>query len=386
MENPLPHRYDRYRLLGILSKYHPSSENQEDLGTKLQRHQSTISRMISLTSLEERALTQQVIRRSSLLKFACDGMHLNYQETSLFLWLALGINFRPLTQQETDKYTCLARNLTWVSEAEEYQREPFVAYWAAIDWIKATLAKPQGSSALYELRTLMLHGNSPENRLEFYRKLLELEARPGQRLVVSKYPSILVSEEVDKSDEELLLTPTPLRGQLRQLLIRRREKHKQNIEDYGERTIHSISSLRRFVSSGFEHKISVEERRRRVEALIAHLNSYKHFHVGLADLEPEVEIAIKSTESTVIRGTARELSNHPKTLHCGPSYLFWVDKEVKEPWGVAAFFLDFEDEWRKLWAEKKTDKKYVIEQLELILEEERAKDNQKNSSLATTTA
>jgi hypothetical protein len=128
-----------------------------------------------------------------------------------------------------------------------------------------------------------------------------------------------------------------------------------NIDKYGERAIHSISSLKRYASKTFTHSLKVEERKKRIQSLSDYLDRfYPQFQVGLADIEPEVEIAIKSTEFAIMRGTARELSNHPETIVCGPSYLFWDDDIT-----VVTYFLDFEKEWAKLEEVGRTEKKTV---------------------------
>jgi hypothetical protein len=221
----------------------------------------------------------------------------------------------------------------------------------------------------------MLHGNSPESRIEFYRKLLEIEARPGQRLLVSKFPSILVSTDISKIDQhELMDVPDQFYLEMQDLLKRRKEIFQRNLEQYGERSIHSVSSIARFLNSSFRHNVSVVERRARVRGLLGRLRGSTKFQVALADVEPEVEIAIKSTEAAMMRGTSRELSNHPQTIHCGPRYLFWVDKEVEKPWGVLSFFFDFEDEWQKLEDAGRANQEYVIHVLQGMLTEAETSD------------
>ncbi len=374
MDIMLPHRYDRYRLLGLLFEHLTHHATQKALGDKLKLNQSTISRSFTLQGLEEKGLLQHTLKKRTLMTFASKALSLGYREISLLLWLATGNGFKPLSDSEIAEH-CLQPTREQLEESVVFQKSPNSAYWAAIDWLKAVISHHDTDSSVYELKTWMTHGNSLKSRLGFYHKLLEIEARPGQRLLVSKFPSILTSSDVDKFDEELLRLPKADALLLRGILARRHEIFIRNLETYGERAIHSISSLQRFVSHEFDHPVDLQERRNRVKNLIAQLNDFKKFRVGLAEVEPEIEIAIKSTEAAMIRGTARQLSNHPMTLYCGPNYLFWIDKEGQEPCGVLAFFLDFEDEWRKLQQTGKTDSDYVVEKLKAIITDAEANDH-----------
>jgi hypothetical protein len=181
-------------------------------------------------------------------------------------------------------------------------------------------------------------------------------------MLVSKYPSSLVASDTKAGSELIIDAPKDVSAALAQIHTDRHKKFLENLAKYGERAIHSKASLKRFVNAESNHPMSIEHRKSRFQSFINYLYKYPRFQVGLLDdIEPEVEIAIKSTREAVIRGTARELSNHPLTAVCGPRYMYW-DNEL----AILNFYLQFERLWAKLHVAGLTNKKFVISQLEEI--------------------
>jgi hypothetical protein len=363
---PLPHAYDRYRLIGLILNYrqaHLPKLSQREFQELTGVHQTQISRLESLEKLEEKACHKRPLNRAHLLAFSVRGLKMSYRDASLLLWLAEGGKFRPWTAQELRAAEIPKPDAETVSEMNLFRNRPRAAWYAIVDLLGKTFARDLLDNRWGTVDTHVLHGNTPTSRRALYDVLERMEGRPGQRMLVSKYPSILVSTDMTKSSELVQTVQEPERSELIRKLTERRSTFHMNLEKYGERAIHSVSSLRRFVSEGFKHTVSADERKERVRSLMRHLDGYyPKLQVGLADVEPEVEIAIKSTEFAVVRGTARDLSNHPETIVCGPSYLFWDDDMA-----VVTFFLDFEKEWEKLERKGRTEKKAVIKILEDVL-------------------
>jgi hypothetical protein len=272
------------------------------------------------------------------------------------LWLSEGEDYRPWHDRD---FSTLQLEPPTIEErrAENARRDdPRMAHLAVVDLLEKTCIGDDRSNSWYPVETQLLQGNSPLHHVALFHKLKTMENVPGQRMLVSKYPSILVSSDITTASELLAETAEPIRAELREMLLDRQKIFRQNLAKFGERAIHSVASLQRFVSAEFSHPIALAKRKKRVGALIEFLEGYEKFQVGLLDeIEPEIEIAIKSTQEAVVRGTARELSNHPQTAVCGPSYMYWSDERA-----VLSFYLDFERLWAKLHEDGLTEKSRVI--------------------------
>src|SRR5437868_5076299 len=81
----------------------------------------------------------------------------------------------------------------------------------------------------------------------------------------------------------------------------------RNLRTYGERCIHSIESLQRYLREKFTHEFSYEQRRAHFESWVEILRQYEHYEVGLAQTEPEMEFIIKSPFAACLRGTSRSI-------------------------------------------------------------------------------
>lgn len=374
----LPHPFDRYRLIGLIlrqlrARQHDISQIELEQAAGID--QSTISRLLSLNLLKEKAKRRRGLSRMNLLALTRKGLLLSHKQASLLLWLAEGPAFKPWRTTEFVRAGISPPNEQDESERGIYKeirafnKNTGIPHAAVLQMLKELFAGKEHEDGWHKVKTNILHGNAPEDYLALYRKLRDMEWRAGQRMIVSKYPSILVSTDIANASKLSKEITSPLSNQLRELLAARQVTFNENLRKFGERAIHSVTSIKRFVSADFRHPLQVEERRKRVYGLIKYLEDFPLLHVGLIpetehDLEPEVEIAIKSTREAVVRGTTRELSNHPETVVCGPSYLHWDDE-----WTVITFYLDFEREWAKIWLKGYTDKQRVLSILGKILRE-----------------
>ncbi|HEV7747800.1 MAG TPA: hypothetical protein VGO56_22560 [Pyrinomonadaceae bacterium] len=362
----LPHRYDRYRLIALVLDHQKklipqlSQLKLEDL-THLD--QSTISRLLSKSVLGEKGRRNSKLKRESLLALTRSGLKMDQYQASLMLWLSEGEDFKPWRDKEFLDLQLTPPTLEEKRAANALSFDPWQTHMALIDLLERICLADRESTYWYPVETQLLQGNSAAHHLALFQKLKAMESLPGQRMLVSKYPSVLISTDAGAGGELLAETSETVRGELRQIMTERQKILRQNLYRYGERAIHSVLSLKRFVSAEFSHPIPLTERKNRVSALIDFLEKNERFEVGLLDqIEPEIEIAIKSTEAAIVRGTARELSNHPQTVVCGPSYMYWKDERA-----VLRFYLDFEKLWATLHQAGLTEKRGVLRRLKQVL-------------------
>ena len=365
MSLPLPHRYDRYRLIGLILSHQRSlypTLNQSTLGELTHLDQSTISRLLNPSFLGDRGTRNSKLNRSHLLALSRKGLKMDHRQASLLLWLAQGEDYKPWTADECANLQLDPPSAPDALESNFFRSDPWHAHLAMIELLEKRFLSNEAGALWYPVETQLLQGNTPNHHLRLFQTLRLVESGPGQRMLVSKYPSSLVSTDTDEGTELIVDSSEDMKRWLIQILTERRKIFRANVAKYGERAIHSVPSLKRFVNGSFQHPIDLEARKNRVRNLIQILRKYPRFEVGLLeDIEPEVEIAIKSTCEAVIRGTARELSNHPHTVVCGPSYMYWDDEVA-----VLNFYLEFERLWTKLHDAGLTNRQRVITKLEEI--------------------
>lgn len=312
------------------------------------------------------------LNRQHLLLLSRKGFALSHIDASLILWLAEGPAFTPWRENEFRLCALkppdpgLDSDLIEIRSVNSFRDDPNKAHVAAVNLLRDVFVTAPSEDGWHRIRTNILHGNSPSDILALHRKLRDMEYRGGQRMIVSQYPSILVSPDL-RSNMIWSGVPEPNKRPFFEMLAERKKIFEFNLGRFGERAIHSISSLKRFIHTEFKHPLDVDIRKQRLRGLIQYLQQYPRFLVGLipegeSGIEPEIEIAIKSTREAVIRGTTRDLSNHPQTIICGPSYLHWDND-----WAVITFYLDFEKQWEKLTTTGMTDRAEVMRLLEEIL-------------------
>jgi hypothetical protein len=372
----LPHRFDRYRLISIifsqLRKRIPNFK-QNTLETMTGIDQTTISRLLSPNAMRLKAKQHRNLNRQHLLLLSRKGFALSHKDASLILWLAEGPVFVPWRENEFRVCALkppdprLDSDLTDIRSVNSFRDEPNKAHVAAVKLLSEVFVTAPSDDGWHRIRTNILHGNSPPDTLALHKKLRDMEYRGGQRMIVSQYPSILVSPDL-RANTIFSEVPEPDKSQFFEMLAERKRIFEFNLGRFGERAIHSISSLRRFIHADFKHPLDLDIRKQRLRGLIKYFQQYPRFQVGLvpeseSGIEPEIEMAIKSTREAVIRGTSRDLSNHPQTIICGPSYLHWDND-----WAVVTFYLDFEKQWEKLTAAGMTDRAVVVRLLEGILQ------------------
>ncbi|HEV7682653.1 MAG TPA: helix-turn-helix transcriptional regulator [Pyrinomonadaceae bacterium] len=354
-----PHPLDRYRATAYIVRQFRKSLglSQKDLGKKIGGNQGTISNVENHKHLAMVAADgQRPVGLDVFRKIAIDGLGLSDVASDALIWLT-----------EPDKFDAklgLPASNSSLPFVSPNSIEPAQLRLRSLELLKQAVQLATARDGEEKL-IRMLTGWEEEHQITFRRKLLRMEKIPGQRLLVSKYPSHLTSEanffDLGTPDEENRLSAEG-KQHILELTEQRREIFPRNLKEYGERCIHSTESLKRYLTEDFDHPLSFKGRREHVVNLIKLLHRWDLFEVALAPSEPEMEFVIKCGMAASLRGTAREIRKSRGTVICGPLYIFWDDAT-----SVYSFVVDFEHAWDKI-PEGQRDKHNVIKQLKQLLD------------------
>lgn len=358
-----PHDFDRYRLMGFLLRQARKSlrrgrYTQEQLGEKAGGiSQAIISNLESFARLESFAQTgNKPTTRETLIEIATLGLNLSPRDIDALLWLFDGEEFTPLDEGEIrycKTYDKDARPLRYDDHLPLRRH--------VLDLLDKWLAR-KNVRFPRKVEARMITDWNEVGQLEFRHELLNMESKPGQRMLVSKYPSFLTY-------------PNSLRGKARrgsdaslseegqekaaEINDMRREVFIKNLSAYGERCIHSIRSLKIYLSDDFEHRLDLSQRKEQIENLILLLKKHENFEIALANVEPEIELEIKSTVSACLRGTEKDTYyEHEKPILCGPLYIYWYDVIT-----LFSIYRNFEQIWDDIPANQR-EKGFVINLLQ----------------------
>src|ERR1051325_112783 len=365
-----PHKFDRYRLMGYIMRQLRKSQglSQQGLAEQIMSRQSlpggrkptprsTLQRRIShienFEHLEETAFeAQRPVAREMFLDTASEGLALTPLEIETLLWLIEGDEFQPLAVAELAVHPAIGGHDTFRCEEQEWRSHSLALLERAVRLARQRehAAAGAGSGAgTIAGQVRMLTGWEEAHQVRFRDELLAIESKPGQRLLISKYPSLLAypgDAFVHIDLDEWLMSPSGLE-QIKGITDRRRHVFRSNLRQFGERHIHSRESLKRYVAEGFSHPLSAPERRRHIQNLIQLLRDNPLFEVALATVEPEMEFVIKSGQVASLRGTARDIRRRESVI-CGPLYIFWDNITT-----VYSFMVDFEHAWEKIPADQR---------------------------------
>lgn len=207
------------------------------------------------------------------------------------------------------------------------------------------------------------------SRLLGLEELRRCEENLGQRMLITRFPSTLVyPREIIESDSYALAEypeiEDELRDEARRTDLQRSKRFFEHLERFGERSIHSSYSIRKFLN---EHPVRMLPRRQRqsiVEGWISLIGKHDHYEVRLVPRTPELDIAIKGIHAAVARPTPRsqERSESETTRLWGPRHFFWYDQTA-----VLALVLDFERSWDRVdprYKNKEKVMKYLRDELD----------------------
>jgi hypothetical protein len=336
-----PHKFDRYNIFHFIAKslFDCRNISQDDFKKLTGLSQPTISNITNMARSEKLAeedsynKTHQPINKRTLNKF-CDSLSVGERQKYALVWLlqdgSPNLEMRKTILEMLDDIANIVLSKSSIKE------------------IEVDIA---GTKGLFDSKSAKDVFSKQSEALQ--KRLHQMSAKSGHRMVVSKFPtSATHPNDVDKR--------LPLEGKFRRI------KFYNNIskKGWGERHIHSRLTLKRYLNENSDCSLlKIGQRREHIKILIETLKNtkYPNFEVGLADNEPEIELAMRSIDVVGISTTAREILLSKDPFACGPSYLFIHDKMT-----VLSCFLDFEREWANIPQEFR-EKESVIKWLEETL-------------------
>jgi len=347
-----PHEFDRYRIMAfllrqaMLGESHQRKITQEELAKRLGVSQATISGLAKKPN------------RATLIRVATEGLKLHPRTIEVLLWLFEGEEYQPLEESEINRF------LTYENYPAAGRLQAPAELRAHVLFLIEQLLVRRHDKGARSVQTRMITDWNEAGQLDFRDELLRMEEKPGQRMMFAKYPSLLTYPhslhgqsarmgDLDPSEQKLEAAAT--------ITDRRREVFVTNLTKFGERCIHSRSSLLRYLSDDSGHRLNRLQRREQVENMIALLQRYDSYEVALADAEPETELALKSTVAACLRATERDTYPNQNPIICGPLYVYWYDETT-----IYSFYLQFERAWDSIHPQYR-DKNFVVRWLERAL-------------------
>jgi hypothetical protein len=372
-----PHEFDRYRVMGFLLRQaresirlrsdgqkKPKKLTQSILADRIRENsriggvsQPSISNLEGLESLD-RSFQEGTKpgTRESLIEIATLGLQLPQADVDCLLWL---FDLKTLDEDEVGYCQRYDPN----AEAKDYLPGELRAHVLRLldRWLVKRNAKPTRT-----VKARMIMEWDERAQLEFREELLKMERKPGQRMIFGKYPSVLNyphSFGSEPSSAEDIHFSAAGRQRAIALMDKRQRVFLNNLAVYGERCIHSKDHISKYLSKDFDHRLKWPQRKEQIENLISLLGNNDYYEVALAEVAPNSEVAIKSTEAACLRSTERDTYHaDSKAPICGPLYVYWYDITT-----VFLFYQQFERAWDSI-PEELRDKDFVISFLQRALD------------------
>jgi hypothetical protein len=134
----------------------------------------------------------------------------------------------------------------------------------------------------------------------------------------------------------------------------------QTVERYGERSIHSIAAVQRYLDPCVDHPVPIAERRHRVEQLLGVIRDYPLFEIAFTDAVPRLDLIAKHLCVAATVSLASSAETLPGSDWGPASIQFWDTR------AVVWFGLLFEDQWDAIAPEWK-GRGRVIDWLETLV-------------------
>jgi hypothetical protein len=378
MDVMYPHAIDRLRVMSFLlrswrySLPHKTAEKvcictQAKLATNAGfKNGDIISDLESLNNLARCALRgEPPVARETFIKVLNFGLRRSQKDIDAVLWLYEGESFMPLQENEvSDEKSPLK-----IAQSNQYRNGTELRS-HIIDLITKALRVFIPNPKKDDAKVQMIFELDQVLGIESDQALLEIESNPGQRLTVTKYPSYLTYPpdiyDYGKWRASYEQLSDEGKQKRREVSDKRRRVFLQHLQVYGERSIHSKGSLSRYLQPECKHRLSYQQRIKQVKHWIKLLDTYDHYEIGLAEEEPELELAIKNTVGAFLSGPpgetySQETPSKEQGIHCGPWYVKWCDEE-----SIFAFLVDFERNWAAIpdeWRKKTTVINWLRERL-----------------------
>jgi hypothetical protein len=343
-----PHEIDRLRILQFIFKRLREHVSQDELAVRSGINQSAISNLQHLVK-------DGKVRRSTrknLLSALGHGLKLPREEVDALLWLFDGT---PLSPGEINR---VIRSYAPLASESPTQGQLDGAFKATVLRLLQKTVRSENSKAEVRMR----FNSGATARLGELREFLEYESQPGQRLFASTIPTSLVHSETCLQSQEM--TPQSIRdageeAEFQSLYKQRQQAFLSNLKSYGERSIHSRSTLQRYATEPAGHFTPMPLRHRQIQNWIKLLDHHPNYEIGLTDEVPLLELGVKTTPVALIRGVRQDRSRNNPIW--GVHHIFWTDED-----SVFSFILSFEHAWESLPSEAR-DKAKVISYLESLL-------------------
>jgi hypothetical protein len=334
-----PHALDRYRVLQLVLRQlrldHRPGQHEPGVGQKWVALRARVGQP-TVSNLEHIAESldspKRHVGREELLKVLTWGFELAQERVDALLWLYDG---QPLAASELRAYV------------RSYAPQAAIVAYTAADLRALVLAELRrfiegdAPGELRQLAAVRLFTASPEGRLEIARASVEHEGARGQRMAIRADLS-LVSHRWPRS---MARDTDPFAGlaedyDMASLGRRVALGVLQSMERYGERSIHSITALDRFLNPATPHPLTIDERLRHLDAYIDLLDQTPGWEIAFTDTTPGLELAAKSLVHAAILPGVVGHTPSVMDMDWGPAIIQFSDLRT-----VAWFLLLFENQW-----------------------------------------
>jgi hypothetical protein len=355
-----PHAVDRLRIFQFLIRYARTHGTTIGGGTKvLQKSlakragvsQSTASRLENLVA--ENGTIQPLAARETVIGLLTHGMQLPQGRIDALLWLWDG---EPLDENELRRYLGGyhqgARTRTYT--ADDLRG-------SILNMLDEALVS---SINPYDARVTIRFSMDEKARLAEQKEMLQWELQPGFRISATRFPSSLSCPQEPFAARELTphsITTEEGKKAFQAIYQQRQAAFIRNLNEYGERCMHSRHDLRRYLTEDDAHDSSLAFRRRHFEHWIELLDKYPRYEFAFLDSQPQMELGIKSNIVAIVRGTPR--TGRSGVTLWGIRHIFWHDIL-----SILVLLLNFERQWLKIPQSDRT-KSQVVEALRRLLRE-----------------
>ncbi|MGE5595846.1 MAG: hypothetical protein ACM3S1_07410 [Hyphomicrobiales bacterium] len=350
-----PHALDRYRVLQLIvrqlrDQFRLPGQEVPGVGQKLIALRARVGQptVSNLENLQESLHSpKRHVGREELVKVLAWGLELDQLRIDALLWLYDG---HTLSAGEVRAY--LRGYLPQAVPARYCAEELRAAVLAELD--RYVALREQGPER--HLSDVRLFSANEDKRADILAAAITQDSVPGQRLLVKTSLTLnLLRDE----------TGTPLhdwRANVGNGNGRRSTTRFQRaVTTYGERSIHPVSAIVRYLDPHINHPLSLQTRQQHVANLISLMKAAPAYEVGFADNTPTLEFICRGLTSAVILSAVKKSWDWPHS-DWGPAAIeFWDTKSVL--W----FSLLFERQWDALPPDRR-DRRYVIPWLESQLQ------------------
>lgn len=376
----LPHSHDRCRIVGLLlremreQKFPKQAEFARHITAQLRvltpdekvgLRQPNISRVEGLKELAKRTVCEGTLPpRQDFLRFTLVGLGLSVETTSLLRAFIEGRKFRGLSPAEIKSNLGRMPQGSQVRLSREQGADHARVHFEVLRLFKSTFGDKLHARKNIEHVT-MHHAPEVQDLSTLSRIIFSYEKRPGQFMRLTKYPAFTVLD--DAADEHFVPALGREGGleEIKKVFGQRRLLAHRRLLTFGERNLHSLPALRRYVEGALTHHLPVGVRRRHLVNVVRLLKSYPNsFKVGLVPDEVETELLINCTRWVLLRASAYHQLLSPNTYHAGPNFIYWSDAL-----SVMRTQLEFEDCWERLSGLGLTEPASVTETIIGVLRE-----------------